>query len=39
VRAGLGRGLTLHIAIFKVWGMLSTIYFGAGRRLRRLFGH
>ncbi|HEV8443861.1 MAG TPA: FkbM family methyltransferase [Steroidobacteraceae bacterium] len=39
VRAGLGRGLALRIAIFKVWGMLSTIYFGAGRRLRRLFGH
>jgi FkbM family methyltransferase len=36
VRAGLGRGLALRIAAFKAWGALSTIFFGAGRRLRRL---
>lgn len=40
VRAGLGRGLALRIAVFKVWSILSYIYFGAGRRLRRLvLGH
>ena len=36
VRAGLGRGLTLRIAVFKAWGALSILFFGAGRRLRRL---
>jgi hypothetical protein len=37
-RTGLGRGLSLRIAAFKAWGTLSTIYYGAGRRLRRLVG-
>jgi FkbM family methyltransferase len=36
VRAGLGRGLALRIALFKAWGALSFLCFGAGRRLRRL---
>ncbi len=36
VRAGLGRALALRIALFKAWGALSFLWFGAGRRLRRL---
>jgi hypothetical protein len=36
VRAGLGRGLALRITLFKAWGALSFLFFGAGRRLRRL---
>jgi FkbM family methyltransferase len=36
VRPGLGRGLALRIAVFKAWGAFATIFFGAGRRLRRL---
>ena len=35
-RAGLGLGLTLRITLFQAWGALSTLFFGAGRRLRRL---
>ncbi|HEV7605721.1 MAG TPA: FkbM family methyltransferase [Steroidobacteraceae bacterium] len=35
-RAGLGRGLALRIALFKAWAALPIIFFGAGRRLRRL---
>ena len=38
VRTGLGGGLALRIALFKVLGALRTIYLGAGRRLRRLVG-
>ena len=38
VRPGLGRGLALRIAVFKACGMFSTILFGVGRRVRRLFG-
>jgi len=36
VRAGLGRGLALRIALLKAWGALPILCAGAGRRLRRL---
>lgn len=40
VRTGLVRGLALHIAVFKAWGILSFFFFRARRRLRRLvLGH
>jgi len=35
VRTG-RRGLAPRIALFKAWGVLSFLFFGAGRRLRRL---
>jgi FkbM family methyltransferase len=38
VRTGRGRGLPLRIALYKAWGALSFLFFGVGRRLRRL-GH
>jgi FkbM family methyltransferase len=38
VRTGLGRGLAPRIAVYKAWGALSTIFFGARRRLRGLLG-